>query len=362
MATVGSDGAAEADDLRPVVRTGFSGNAGLWLFVGFLIVGGFLLFEGLQNRRLAVTEPTTTYDGAASGETIAPLPPLALPNDFAREQQSQTLRQPAPQQFAFSPATPPPRVVTRVVEVPASAPVSVPPAAYVAAGNSVARPAVGPQVVYDAATQPNAPAAAAPVTADDERVTATRLKNPSTTVPKGTVIPAVLESALDSTRAGQARAVVTRDVMGFDGTKTLIPRGSRLYGEYGADLNYGQNRALVRWTRLLRPDGVMINLDSPAADPLGRAGLKGKVNSHFWSRFGSAILQSTLDIGVGVATRQAVGDGYFFALPGSNQELGNATRQATQTQAQVVPTLTVKQGTGVSVFVAKDLDFSTVEQ
>jgi len=191
-------------------------------------------------------------------------------------------------------------------------------------------------------------------------VTATRLQNPSTTVPKGTVIPAVLESALDSTRAGQVRAVVTRDVMSFDGTKTLIPRGSRLYGEYGADLNYGQNRALVRWTRLLRPDGAMIELDSPAADPLGRAGVKGKVNSHFWSRFGSAILQSTLDIGVGIATRKAVGDGYFFALPGSTQALQNTTRQTADTQ--VVPTLTVRQGTGVSVFAAKDLDFSTVEK
>jgi type IV secretion system protein VirB10 len=356
MAATGSGEMAGAEDLRPVVRTGFSGNAGLWLFLGFLVVGGFLLFDALQSRRMAVAEPTTAYDGA-SGDVIAPLPPLNVPSGFGSGPEPQALLQPVQQQVALPPAAPPPRVVTRIVEVPAP----LPPSPAHTSAQPAPPPAVGgPQIVYDAAVQPNAPTGAAAAQPDSDRVTATRLRNPSTTVPKGTVIPAVLESALDSTRAGQARAVVTRDVMGFDGTKTLIPRGSRLYGEYAADLGYGQNRALMRWTRLLRPDGAMIELDSPAADPLGRAGIKGKVNGHFWSRFGSAILQSTLDIGVGIATRKAVGDGYFLAFPGSTQELQNATRETSD--AQVVPTLTVKQGTGVSVFVAKDLDFSTVEK
>jgi type IV secretion system protein VirB10 len=359
MASTGASEAPQPDDLRPVVRTGSAGNAGLWIFVGMVIVGGLLLFNALENRRLSVAEPTTAYDGAASGETITPLPPLALSENFARPPEQQlapaALRPLIPAQPASSP-----RVVTRVVEVPA--PASPPPsAAFASPAAAPIAAAGGPQVVYDASVRPPA-LTASPAATDSERVTATRLKNPSTTVPKGTVIPAVLESALDSTRAGQVRAVVTRDMMGFDGTRTLIPRGSRLYGEYAADLNYGQNRAVMRWTRLLRPDGAMINLDSPAADPLGRAGIKGKVNGHFWSRFGSAILQSTLDIGVGVATRKAVGDGYFIALPGSTQQLSNATRDATANQAQVTPTLTVRQGTSVSVFVAKDLDFSTVEK
>lgn len=356
MAGTGASGDVAAEDLRPVVRTGFTGSAGLWIFLGFVLIGGFLLFRSLENRRLAVAEPTTSYDGAHAGEVISSLPPLALLNDFARQPAPQPLPQAAPQQLVPV-ALPPPRVVMRVVKVPAQIPMT-PPAAF--APPPAVAPIGGPQVVYDASVQPSAASAPAPTGGDSDRVAATKLKNPSTTVPKGTVIPAVLESALDSTRGGAVRAVVTRDVMGFDGTKTLIPRGSRLYGEYGADLNYGQNRALVRWTRLLRPDGAMIELDSPAADPLGRAGVKGKVNSHFWSRFGSAILQSTLDIGVGVATQKAVGDGYFFALPGSTQELQNATRQTAD--KQIVPTLTVKQGTSVSVFVAKDLDFSTVEK
>jgi type IV secretion system protein VirB10 len=187
------------------------------------------------------------------------------------------------------------------------------------------------------------------------RVTAERFLNPSLTIPQGTVIPAVLETALDSTRGGGVRALVQRDVSGFDGSRVLIPRGSRLYGEYEASLQQGQNRALVRWTRLIRPDGVTIALDSPSSDPLGRAGIRGKVDTKFLQRFGGALLQSVLDIGVGIVVSRA-SDGVIVALPGSTQNL-----QVTQPQ-QIEPTLKVKHGTSVSVFVARDLDFSTVDR
>jgi type IV secretion system protein VirB10 len=164
----------------------------------------------------------------------------------------------------------------------------------------------------------------------------------------------VLETALDSTRAGFARALVSRDVFSFDGSQILIPKGSRLIGEYKSDLSLGQNRALIQWQRMMRPDGVMIELDSPSADPLGRAGIKGKVNSHFFERFGGAILQSSLDIGVQLATSKVANGTVIYALPGE-------MRSAMPTQEKVQPTVTVKQGTSVSVFVARDLDFTAVQ-
>lgn len=355
MAAASIDDATGNADIRPLVRTAGAGNAGLFLFLGILLIGGYLLFSALQSRRLETEQPATAFDGSFGGRISSP-EPLALPNGLLAEE---ALQPALPPPAAVAALPPPPQVITRVVEIP-----TPPPAAPV-----IAPPLpTGPAIVYDSTILPRV--AAAPAAADDEeRVTATRFRNPSLTVPKGTVIPAVLESALDSTRPGFIRGVVSRDVMSFDGTRVLIPRGSRIYGEYGSDLNYGQNRALVNWERLLRPDGVMINLGSPAADPLGRAGVKGKVNTHFFARFGAAILQSTLDIGVGLATRQVVGDGVIVALPGSNQTVGQSQagggglgQMATQGMAPVGPTLTVRQGTAVSVFVAKDLDFSTVEK
>src|SRR3546814_10492126 len=74
-----------------------------------------------------------------------------------------------------------------------------------------------------------------PLGATAMRSRAGSMSNRSTTVPQGTLIPAVLETAFNSTGSGFARALVQRDIYGFDGARVLIPRGSRLIGEYASD-------------------------------------------------------------------------------------------------------------------------------
>ncbi|MBL8650390.1 MAG: TrbI/VirB10 family protein [Sphingopyxis sp.] len=220
----------------------------------------------------------------------------------------------------------------------------------------------GPVLVYDG----GAPGAAAGGAQDDGngapragalpeagRVRAGVLANRSMTVVQGSLIPAVLETPLDSSRPGFSRAVVSRDVRSFDGSRVLIPRGSRLIGEYRSEATQGQKRAFITWTRLIRPDGATIALNSPSGDPLGRGGLKAKVNSHFFSRFGEAILQSVLDIGVNAAASAT--NSPVVILPG-----GTGAQRPQPTT--IAPTLKVAQGTSISVFVARDLDFSGVER
>jgi type IV secretion system protein VirB10 len=212
-----------------------------------------------------------------------------------------------------------------------------------------------PQTTYDSGVARQVPPAySLDPASQQDRVKAFRFANPAVTVAKGTIIQAVLETALDSTRPGFARAIVARDVFGFDGTRILIPRGSRLIGEYKSDLAPGQNRALIQWQRLMRLDGVVINLDSPATDPLGRAGVRGKVDSHLLERFAGALLQTAANIGSQVALNKATDTTIVYAVP-----VGQGTQVASAERVQ--RTLKVKQGASVSVFVAKDLDFSTVE-
>ena len=340
-----------AQDVRPVVRTGSPGNIGLWMFGAVLLVGGFLLFDALGDRRAQIA--STGLPADQGGGTIAAPPPLSLPPRFAGpEYDYADPFAPRVLRPATAPAAaPPPQVVTRIVERPA-------PAAPVP---TYAQPAFSsplPVPVTIESPSPGERPASRLAPGENARVTAGRLANPSLTVPQGVIIAAVLETALDSTRPGGVRAIVSRDVRSFDGGRVLIPRGSRLYGEYAADMSAGQKRALIRWRRLTRPDAVIIDLDSPAADPLGRAGVGGRVNTHFFERFGSAILQSVLDIGVGVATRSVTDTAVIVGLPGSTQQV---TGQA-QLQQPIPPTLRVRQGTSVSVFVARDLDFSTVER
>lgn len=336
---------APESDVRPVVRTAASGNRSLWLFGGLLLVFALLLFQALNARRAMLATPATQVVPSDGAIVTAP-PPLQLPPRFPDGyQQDEQLLLPASRPALIPPAAPQPvatRIVERAVPVPREAtlpPSFPPPQSY--------------QTEAPAQTVGRAPPEVGP---DNDRVLAGRLRNPSFTVPQGTVIAAVLETALDSTRPGGARAIVQRDVMGFDGTRVLIPRGSRLYGEYSSDVSAGQKRALIRWQRLTRPDAVIVNLDSPAADPLGRAGVEGEVDSHFFARFGGAILQSVLNIGVGLATRSASHDAYVLALPPTTQAIAGIQPEP------VRPTLRVGQGTSVSVFVARDLDFSTVDQ
>ena len=339
------DISAELDprDIRPVVPLGNSGNLGMWIFLVVLLMGGVTLFNALSASREAAQTPTVLTPQSGAGSRIASPPPLALPQRFlepAEAREDLAVTRAAPTAAAQASYTPIPLAQP---QYPGFVPPPVEPASE-----------PGPRVVFENRTPPAQVQPTPSDSADSERVTAGRFANPSRTIPKGTVIPAVLETALDSTRAGGVRALVQRDIYSFDGTRVLIQRGTRLYGEYEADLQSGQNRAMINWTRLIRPDGVTMNLNSPASDPLGRAGVKGKVHSKFLQRFGGAILQSVLDIGVGVATRKAT-DGVIVALPGSTQNV------RVQEEGQIRPTLTVKHGTSVSVFVARDLDFSTVE-
>src|SRR5690606_27116324 len=94
-------------------------------------------------------------------------------------------------------------------------------------------------------------------------------------------------------------------VRSFDGSQVLIPRGSKLIGQYKSAVQVGQSRAFVVWSRLLTPTGVSVDIGSPATDQLGRGGLDGKVDSHFMQRFGGSILLTLLSAG---AERAARGD------------------------------------------------------
>lgn len=194
---------------------------------------------------------------------------------------------------------------------------------------------------------------------DSEPAKATVMRDLDALIPQGAVIPAVMETAINSDLPGLARAMVTRDIKSFDGSAVLIPRGSRVIGQYKSGVAQGASRVFVIWTRVIRPDGVSIQIASPAADPLGRGGLEGKVDRHFFSRFGGSILMSVLNAGVA-----AVGN----ARSTSQIYIGSAAQAATLAGAvtpidnKVSPTIQTRQGAPVTIFVARDLDFSGVRK
>jgi type IV secretion system protein VirB10 len=184
---------------------------------------------------------------------------------------------------------------------------------------------------------------------------ATAMQNLDAIVPQGAVIPAVMETAINSDLPGLARAMVTRDVKSFDGSTVLIPRGSRVIGQYKSGVALGASRVFVIWTRVIRPDGVTIQIGSPAADPLGRGGLEGTVNRHFFTRFGGSILMSVLNAGVAAVSNVRTNSQIYIGSATEAANLANSAKPSTTS-----PTIQTPQGAPVTIFVARDLDFSGV--
>lgn len=205
-------------------------------------------------------------------------------------------------------------------------------------------------------------------------------------IAEGTMIRGFLESAVNTDLPGMVRAVIQEDVYSLDGRRVLIPRGSRLTGEYRPGLARGQKRVFVVWNRVIRSDGISIDINSAGADSLGRAGLTGKVDNHWLERYGSAIMLSMLGgvsevignladsnnaqrsvtsidpaTGATIVTSYGGGsssDARAVALQRSSSSLQAIAQEAFKDGQNISPTVHVNQGTQITVFVRRDLDFS----
>ncbi|MEO8502471.1 MAG: TrbI/VirB10 family protein [Acidobacteriota bacterium] len=184
------------------------------------------------------------------------------------------------------------------------------------------------------------------------------------TLHTGTLIPAILLTGVNSDLPGQATATVRRDV--YDSTTghhLLIPQGSRLIGEYDNRIAYGQKRVLLAWNRLLFPDGTSIDLRGmPGADLAAAAGLSDRVNTHFASVFGHALLLSAISAALQLSQPQQSADGRApsatqIAAAAVGQELANVTSSLLQRQLSVQPTLEIRPGYLFNVEVTADMLF-----
>lgn len=180
--------------------------------------------------------------------------------------------------------------------------------------------------------------------------------NPANTVTQGTVIQASLETAIDSSLPGPVRAVVTQDVHSYDGTRILIPRGSRLIGRYSANVSIGQYRAMVAWERIILPDNQSVALSAFGGDAIGRAGVSGSVNRRFGERFGSAALISLLSSGPALASREIENDMARDGATRVSGDLRDATGSVLSDYLSLPPIITINQGARVTVMVDRDLE------
>ena len=178
---------------------------------------------------------------------------------------------------------------------------------------------------------------------------------------QGSMIDCQLETKIVSTVPGMTTCYTTRDIYSTNGRVVLLDSGSKVVGQYQGGMTQGQARIFVLWTRVETPNGVIINLDSPGAGPLGEGGLGGYVDTHFWERFGGAIMLSMIgDLG-DYASNKASGSGNDRITFGNTSDAGkDMAATALENTINIPPTLYKNQGERLQIFVARDLDFRGV--
>jgi type IV secretion system protein VirB10 len=217
-------------------------------------------------------------------------------------------------------------------------------------GAGVSQGAAVPRQISDRAT-PQRPAHTGPIT--DE--------GPLHRILEGTIIDAVLTNRLDGGAAAPVNCLVTNPVYSHSGQHVVIPAGSRVLGETKPVQTFGETRLAVAFHRLLLPDGSTYSLDQyPGANQVGDAGLKDKVDNHYWSTFGAAAA-----IGLISGLAQAIGTAGLAAGDGNRTVIiaGGAADVASQAAAQSMnrflnrlPTITIREGHRVKVYLTSDIE------
>ena len=184
------------------------------------------------------------------------------------------------------------------------------------------------------------------------------IADPSRTIVQGTMLEVVLETAISTDLPGAIRAVLHYDVRSYDGSRVLLPQGTRVIGEYRSDVAIAQRRALIAWTRAVTPDGTSIMLGSVGTDRLGRSGATGQVNTRFLERFGSAALISIIGAAPALLLDDDNGDDDDLAEDvGRDFERGADT--ALDAYLRLEPIISIQQGEVMNVFVNRDLVFES---
>ena len=199
------------------------------------------------------------------------------------------------------------------------------------------------------------------------RVAAGMLGNRSLTLPKGTAFTCALKTKVISAVSGLVGCQVQRNVYSDDGRVLLIERGSHLDGEYRiASVRPGTVHIPVLWTRIRTPNGVTVDVESPGTGQLGESGIDGYVDNRWTERIGAAMLLSLIDDSVKLIIQNQAnrsdneGNADTIVLPSTTANTSKLAEKVLESTISIPPLIYRNQGGIVGIYVARDVDFSSV--
>lgn len=212
-------------------------------------------------------------------------------------------------------------------------------------------------------------------------VSASAIRNPSLTLAKGTLPDCALVTAILTDQPGFLKCILGAPVMSMDGKVTLLDTGTTMEGEYTQGLQAGQKAIFTLWTRAVTPNFVTVQLNSPGTDPLGRAGTSGYIDNKWFERYAGAVFFSLFedlkeyaiardDQRASERAAAASNGGTTYNIGGNQGSLSQLNNTGSTTKSiveemlkqgsQVKPSLYKNQGEIIKIYIARDVDFSSV--
>jgi type IV secretion system protein VirB10 len=173
-----------------------------------------------------------------------------------------------------------------------------------------------------------------------------------------TMIPCILDTAMDSTLAGAIRCHTTEDILSPEHV-LLMPAGTQIMGKYKNDTGQGQNRLFAFTGSAITKDGIPVPLDSEVADGVGRAGIDGEVDHHYMERFGAALILSVADAALQLGQTELSKSGQTnLNINGGGSGFAGLAQSILNKTINMPDTIYVQPGKQITIVTDHPIDFS----
>ncbi len=190
--------------------------------------------------------------------------------------------------------------------------------------------------------------------------------DPNLFIPENTAIPCSLDRRFVSDLSGKLTCTINDDIYSANGNVKLIEKGTRASLVYKMGmLKHGQGRAFLMATKLRTRKQPFMDIpliDSEAAGALGEAGIDGWIDTHFWERFGGAMMLGMIPDAMQGVSQAAKNnkDNQSDYTANSREAFAEIAKEAFANSVNIPPTMYKNQGEIITLITGQDLDFSSV--
>ncbi|WP_258086628.1 TrbI/VirB10 family protein [Xenorhabdus bovienii] len=175
----------------------------------------------------------------------------------------------------------------------------------------------------------------------------------------GTSMPCVLKTKIVTSYPAVVMCQLTKNVYSDDGKTILLRAGALLQGEQTRVLQQGVARVFVNWSTV-KDGNIRVRIDALGADGLGASGLPAWIDSHFWGRFGGAIMLSFIDDALAAVASNVSKENSSMKVDNTRNTAGNMAEIALENSINTPPTAYINQGEMLTVIVPRNVDFSSI--